>query len=257
KIPTAPPPPPPPPLLPPDGITGKEIEALTDKLTSDDPRIMNEARDELKEVGKPAVPYLMMTLVLEKTRSDVRYLICEILGEVRDERSKETLIKLLNDKEEHTASIASAAARALGKLGDISVIPHLIDTLKSNTTDIELRYECIRTLGILRAHQALPFLRPAITDTARTFLGYYVKAIAVQALGKLKDTQSVKHLIPLLKDTDIEPATDEPFVKYVVKALEQITNYPAGSFVRTDDKKKEAVIKKWEEWWQKNKKDYE
>ncbi|MBI5779553.1 MAG: HEAT repeat domain-containing protein [Planctomycetes bacterium] len=241
--------------LPPNGITEKEITDLIAKLSSNDLLVMNGARDELKEIGRPAAALLIKELA--KAKSDVRYLICEILGEIRDSGSVETLVKLLNDKEEHTASIASAAARALRKCADLAVIPHLMKAVTS--TDVDLRYEAVKTLGVLRAYQALPVIRPMITDTAKTSLDYYVKAAAVQALGKLKDARSVKQLVTLLDSPDIEAATDEPFVKYVTRALEQITGFQAGSFSRSDDKKKDAVVKKWKEWWEKNKnnKDYE
>jgi len=240
--------------LPPNGISEKEIIDLIAKLASDNPLITNETRDELKEIGKPAVPLLIAAL--EKAKPDVRYLICEILGEIRDERSVETLVKLLGDMDEHTASVASAAARALRNCADLAVVPHLMKAVTS--MDIDLRYEAVKTLGVLRAYQALPVIRKMITDTAKTSLGYYTKVAAVQALGKLKDARSVRQLIPLLKSNDID-ASDEPLVKYVIKALEQITNYQAGSFSRSDDKKRDSVVKKWEEWWGKNQnnKDYE
>ena len=241
--------------LPKDGITEKEIADLIAKLASDEQMVKNETRDELKEIGKPAV--MLLIKALEKSNPDTRYMICEILGEIRDERSVETLIKLLSDMDEHTSSVASAAARALRNCADLSAVPHLMKAVAS--MDIELRYEAIKTLGVLRAYQALPVIRRMITDTDKTSLGYYTKAAAIQSLGKLKDARSVRQLIPLLKSADIEPATDEPIVRYVIKALEQITNYQAGSFSRSDDKKRDAVVKKWEEWWEKNKnnKDYE
>ncbi|MEW6025832.1 MAG: HEAT repeat domain-containing protein [Planctomycetota bacterium] len=239
--------------LPANGITEKEITDLITKLSSDDLMVMNAARDELKEIGRPAVPPLIKALATAKP--DVRYLICEILGEIRDPGSVETLVKLLDDKDEHAASVASAAARALRYCADLSVIPHLMRVVTS--TDVDLRYEAVKTLGVLRAYQALPVVRRMVTDTAKTSLEYYVKAAAVQTLGKLKDRASARQLIGLLDNTDIEPATDEPFVKYIIKALEQITGFQAGAFSRMDDKKKDAVVKKWKEWWEKNSKDYE
>jgi len=241
-------------LLPKDGITEKEIIDLIANLSSGDHMITSATRDELKEIGKPAV--MLMIKELEKVKPDVRYLICEILGEIRDERSVAPLVKLLNDMDENTASVASAAARALRNCADLSVIPHLMKAIES--MDVDLRYEAVKTLGVLRAYQALPIIRKMITDTAKTSLGYYTRSATVQSLGKLKDTHSVRQLIPLLKINDID-ASDEPLVKYVIKALEQITSYKAGSFSRLDDKKKDIVVKKWEEWWEKNKnnKDYE
>jgi hypothetical protein len=238
-----------------DGITEKEIADLISKLSTDDPFVLDDTRNELIEIGKPAV--LLLHKTLETAKPDIRYLICEILGKIRDERSIEILIKLLQDKEEEMvgASVASAAARSLRYFADISVIPYLMQVTTS--TDITLRYESVKTLGVLRGYQATSIIRQLITDTAKTSLGYYVNASAVEALGKLKDTQSVKDLISLLKNSDIEEATDKPFVKYVITSLEQITNFHAGTFSRLDDKKKGEVIKKWEEWWEKNKKNYE
>ncbi|MEK7309232.1 MAG: HEAT repeat domain-containing protein [Planctomycetota bacterium] len=240
--------------LPPDGISEKEITDLITKLGQDDPMVTNEARDELKEIGKPAAALLVKALA--NSKPDARYLICEILGEIRDGSSVETLVKLLSDMDEHTASVASAAARALRNCADLAVVPHLMKAITS--TDIDLRYEAVKTLGVLRAYQALPAIRRMITDTVKNSMGYYVKAAAVQAIGRLKDAKSVRQLIALLDSSDID-ASDEPFVKYVIKALEQITNYQAGGFSRSDDKKKDAVVKKWKEWWEKNKnnKDFE
>jgi hypothetical protein len=231
-----------------NGITSKDISNLIDSLLSDDPMAVKDVRDELKEIGRPAVPFLIKAL--ESSKPEKRYLICEILGEIRDISSVGALVNLLNDQDEHTASVASAAARALRNCADLSVIPHLIKVVTS--TDIDLRYEAVKTLGVLRAYQSLPVIRRLITDTAKTSLGYQVKTAVVQAIGRLKDNSSVKNLIPLLKNSDFD-ASDEPFVKYVIKALEQITNYRPGSFSRTDDKKKEVVVKKWDEWWEKNK----
>lgn len=237
-----------------DGITQKEIGDLISQLSANDPMLIKDVRDELKEIGRPAVSLLVKALGTSKP--EVRYLLCEILGEIRDSGSVGALVGLLDDRDEHTASVASAAARALRNCADLSVIPHLIKAVTS--TDIDLRYESVKTLGLLRAYQALPVIRKVITDTSKTSLGYQVRTAAIQALGRLRDNSSVKNLIPMLKSNNSDSSGD-PLVRHVISALEQITGYQAGSFSRSDAKKKEATLEKWEEWWEKNRnnKDYE
>lgn len=245
---------PPKPAFEPAVILEKQVLALIESLTNNDPLITEESRRELLEIGRPAVPFLLKAL--ENAKPDLKYLIIEIISDLRDERATNLLIKFLSNKEDYTASVASVAARALGRIGNAIAIPPLMKVITS--TDVELRYESIRALGLLRANDALPLIREAVSDTAQTFMGYFVRTAAIQALGRLNDTASVKNLIPLLKNADIEPASEEPLVKYVIKSLEYITDFKTGNISsRTDSKKKEEVIKMWEDWWEKNKQNYE
>lgn len=237
-----------------DGVTEQEIDDLINGLSTDNQMDIIDARNELIEIGKPAVPALLAAL--DKSKYETKFLICEILGGIRDERAVQPLVKLLQEKDEHAASIASAAARSLRSFADNSVIPFLMKTVTS--ADVALRYESIKSLGILRAQQAIPLIRDYITDTNKTPLGYLVEAAAVEALGRLKDRSAAQRLIALLRNHDVEQASDEPLAGYAIKALERITNYQGMTFSRIDDdKKKEQVIKGWEDWWEKNRKDYE
>jgi len=236
------------------GITEQEISSLIAKLSNDDPIVSSDTKNELIEIGKPAV--LQLLDILEKTKPNTRHLICKILGSIRDDRAIPALVKLLENKEESLTSIASVAADNLKYFSDNSIIPYLMRVVTS--TDINLRYESIKTLGVMRANQALPLIREYITDTSKTSLGYLVQTASIEAIGRMKDTQSISQLIALLKNTDIEPANEESVAKYVIKALERITNHQEGVFTRMDEKKKkQQVIKKWEDWWEKNKNNYE
>ncbi|MBI4712606.1 MAG: hypothetical protein HY762_04805 [Planctomycetes bacterium] len=65
----------------------------------------------------------------------------------------------------------------------------------------------------------------------------------------------------IIRNSDVEEATDMPIARYVVHALIQITDYqtelPSIKLQNPDNtKKKEEIIKKWEEWWEQNKKGY-
>ncbi|MBI4835285.1 MAG: HEAT repeat domain-containing protein [Planctomycetes bacterium] len=229
-----------------------ETDTLIDQLLNDNPLVVEEARNELLEIGKRAVPALIMALENEKPR--LRYMVCEILTEIRDERALPVFIKLLTDKEEIGNSIASLAAKGLGKLGDSTAITPLVSSLP--TPDVELRYEVINALGILRAEQAIPLLLSAITDTAKTYSDYLVKCAAIEALGKLKSKDAVKRLINMLSDTETEPATDAPVLHYAIKALEKITDTSFGQILFNDKKKEKEIVKQWQDWWEKNKFSY-
>ncbi|MBI4712605.1 MAG: HEAT repeat domain-containing protein, partial [Planctomycetes bacterium] len=165
----------------------KEIPALINMLVNDDPLVQMEARQELLLTGrKTVVPFLLQSL--ENAKPELRYMIVEILAELRDEQSVPVLVKLLSDKDEHTTSVASVAARALGKIAEPSAISALLKTAVA--TDVELRYETIQALGLVLRGQditttqtAIPYIKAALTDTAKTFQGYLLKAAAVQSLG--------------------------------------------------------------------------
>jgi HEAT repeat protein len=171
-----------------------EISLLINQLLNDDPELVDEARAEILEIGRPAVPLLIKALKSDKPA--LRYMVCEILAEIRDERALPHMINLLKDKKEYTASIASVAARALGRLGEPSVIPHLMEAASS--PDIELRYEAINALGILRAQEAITLTLQVLTDTAQTFLGYQIRCAALQALGHLKNKTAVPEKLRLI-----------------------------------------------------------
>jgi HEAT repeat protein len=236
-----------------DGISDEEISALIGNLLSDNLLITNAARNELIEISKPAVPLLISAL--ENSRTKTRYLICEILGELRDERAIPAITKLLFPANNTDTGIAATAARNLRNFGNLTVIPSLIQVVTS--TDADLKYEAVKTLGALRARQALPQIRQLITDTAITSLGYTVKAAAVEAIGKLKDAYSLQRLIELLTTAETDETGTEAFSLCIIQALERITNHQEGSFSRLKKKNNELLIKRWSEWWEKNKKSFE
>lgn len=230
----------------------KEIISCINRLMDDNPFVHDEARNELLEIGKPAVEPLLEALSSEKT--DLRFMACEILAELRDERAIPALLKLLKDHNELGSSVASVAARALGRLGNPQVIPALRACLP--TMDIELRYEIIHALGTLRATDAIPQIIPLITDTARTRFDYSVRAAVITTLGKLKARDAVKELVKLLPDKDVETRTNTPIANYVIKSLEGITGVTQGPILTNDEKSKEELIKKWQDWWEKHKVEY-
>ncbi|MEK7450294.1 MAG: HEAT repeat domain-containing protein [Planctomycetota bacterium] len=234
----------------------KEITSLIANLTNDNPFTADEAREELLRIGQPAVPFLITAL--PGGNPELQYLVCEILAELRDHQAVAPLIHILqNEKGEYIEALAAVAARSLGYLADPAAVPSLMESLKSS--DVELRYESIRTLGILRAKEAAPEIIKALNDNALTVFGRLVKCAAIEALGRLQNKEAVKELMPLIKDQTVEEAMDEDkktVGEYVIKALEKITEHTEGSIHSADEKQKEEIIKKWEEWWNAHKTEY-
>jgi hypothetical protein len=229
-----------------------DTEGYIKLLTNDNPLTVEESRNELLKIGKRAVPDIIKYLSNENVQ--LRYMLCEILSELRDERSIPALVKQLSDKEEVGNSIASVAARALGLIGDASVITPLLKILP--TSDIELRYEAIKALGNLRAQEAIPVFISALTDTAKTDYNYFVRCAATEALGQVKAKEAVKNLMNLISDKDVEPATEKAIMYYTIKSLEKITGASFGPVMIKDDKKTQELIKSWQDWWEKNKTQY-
>ncbi len=239
---------------PPPVEIGKVIEAYLANLASADPVLASEAYDAIKEIGSPSVLALATKLQAKETSADARYLICDLLGELRAATAVPVLIPILKDPQEHVSSVASAAARALGLLGDASAIEPLREALKS--TDMELQYEAIRSLGNLRAVAAAPDLRKFLaSENKPTAYERYLSCAAIEALGRMKDKASVKEIARWIKSADKEPGTETYFSHYAIRALESITDLSHGSLT-TSNEERGKTEEAWSKWWDEHKKEY-
>lgn len=238
--------PPPPPVE-----IAKVIEGYIANLSSTDPVLASEAYDALLEIGGPAVLPLATKLQAADTSADAKYMICDLLGELRATTTVQALLLILKDPQEHVSSVASAAARALGLLGDASAIGPLREALKS--TDLELQYEAIRALGNLRAVDAAPELRKFLaSENKPTAYERYLACAAVEALGRMKDKASVKQIAAWIRSGSKEPGTERTFSHYAIRALESITDLNQGSLTTSDDERTKTEDA-WSKWWDENK----
>src|SRR4029453_12701908 len=116
-----------------DEILKQDVDNAIKKLASNRFTESFVAAEELKELGRRAVPALVAELNKKETKASVKRSLCEILGAIRDP-GKDVLSALtakLKDPDEFGTSIASSAARALTVIGDDSSIPAILETLKS------------------------------------------------------------------------------------------------------------------------------
>ncbi len=229
-----------------------EIQFYIRLLDSGNPYLDEWSRQNLIQLGSVAVPSLLTALENYKPRK--RFLICEILGRIRDPKAVPALIDHLEDSEANP-SVASAAARALGKLGDRRAIDALKDVLDSS--DVELQYNAIEALGHLRAKDAVNSLLEKVDSDRTTFYQLRVSNAAISALGSVRSKKPavLKKLKSILTSDDSsakEQATGLPTSYYVVRALEQIALKTNGPIMVSDSEEaqqtRQKTIDAWVSW---------
>lgn len=210
----------------------RDIERAIQDLASDQYVASWQARTDLVEIGREAVPYLLTALKDEKSAPMVRHMICEILGAIRDNRKEvvDALVAALDDKGDYGTSVASAAAAALAWVGEKSAAPSLLKTLQDKRTDTDkpLKYECIRALGIFRSKEAVETLRKALEDKKTTAVdpheegAHTIAAEAAAALGKIRSSEAVDDLGKILGDYTTDSFSEHTLAWHAAKALQRI-----------------------------------
>ncbi len=228
----------------------KEIQYYVKLLDSGNPYLDDWARRNLIQLGSTAVSPLLKALDRQPPRK--RFLICEILGEIRDARAVPSLINRLEDAEANP-SVASAAARALGKIGDQRAIDPLMNVL--DTPDRELLYNTIVALGKLRAKKAVDELIKKVDDNRKTFYKLRIGNAALSALGRIRSRKALKKIKSVLtseKASNVEDPTGLPVSFYAVRALEQIALETKGPVMvgggKDQKNTRQQTIDAWISW---------
>jgi HEAT repeat protein len=120
-------------------------------------------------------------------------------------------------------NIQKKAFISLGKIGDISVVPYLIKSLKFNSW--EVKNNSAQVLGKIGDSSAVPALIEALNDTDTYFLRY-----VAEALGKIAIKQPYLQLrgaIPVLKRLKRDRSDKANWPVYT-EALEAIERATAG-----------------------------
>ncbi|HTF56768.1 MAG TPA: type II secretion system protein GspG [Planctomycetota bacterium] len=240
----------------------RDIEKAVERLYSEKGNESDLARQELTDLGRRAVPRLLQELAGKgggdrKPNARVRRLICEILGESRDNSSPvlDALADRMNDTEEFGLSVAAAAAHALGRIADERSIPPLLKALNSKVAESDrwLKHSCIEALGILRAKEAVEPLLKALEDKGAAELGGYerrhlIRADAADALGLIHAKEAMKPLGKLLSDSEKNPSTNLQVAVHAARALERISGESKGTLVGSDVDIV-AGLDAWRKWW--------
>lgn len=252
-----------------DDLLKKDIAEAITRLGSERYTESYLALVELREIGRPAVPALLAELGKDNAAPAVKMAACEILGAIRAPESGVVarLTKLLEDDAEYGVSVASAAARALGMIGDPAAVPALVKTLTSKRADLDklLKYECIHALGVFRAKEAEEALRKSLEDKKQATVvtgdqdAPLIAAAAAAALGRLRSSAAVEDLGDLLTDTTRDPASGQTLGVHAARALRRIL---AAEFEGKDPKDEpragvlsgaaddvNKTLEAWKTWW--------
>lgn len=251
-----------------DEILKQDIDAALKKLGSDRYTESYVAREELVDLGRRAVPAVVAELNKKDAKPQVKRALCEILGAVRDPNKDAVaaLVAKLKDTDEYGTSIASAAARSLGSIGDESAVPALLEALKSKPaeTDRLLKYECIRALGLFRAKEAAELIRKALDDKKPASAGEnedapLIASASADALGLIRAQEAVEELGAKLSDLVSDPSSGQSLAVHAARALQRILEHELRGKAEKDDARAGALsgepedVKKtleaWQKWW--------
>ena len=165
------------------------IPALSAALNSYSEDIQHWSLQALTRLGPKGTPAILRAL--KSPNHDVRYFSCMALGDIKETQAIAPLIKALGDEK---WNVRKASSDALVKFGD-DIIP-LVDQVMNKTTDEDVRFWAIKTLGKLGAN-AQKLLLEAL-KTGNKQLRYVIAA----ALGESGDKRVIKVLISSLADPD-------------------------------------------------------
>ena len=157
----------------------RAVEPLIKSLGDHDKDVRNAAAAALRALGEPQWSELVKGDYDDFGR----------LGESKDARAVEPLIKALGDGE---VSVRWAAAEALGKLGDARAVEPLIKALGDGEGSV--RRAAAEALGNLGDDRAVEPLIKALGREGS------VRRVSAEALGKLGDVRAVEPLIKALGD---------------------------------------------------------
>jgi HEAT repeat protein len=109
------------------------INRLLDKLTIRDGIQRQDARQQLVDMGKPAVPYLIKALRSPNER--VRWEAAKALGQIRDPIAAPALVQTLEDDESAVRWLAAKGLIALGRAG----LGSLLEALEGHSDSLWMR----------------------------------------------------------------------------------------------------------------------
>jgi HEAT repeat protein len=133
----------------------------------------NAAVEVFIQFGKSAADPLLFSL--PRTDDDVKKLIIDTLGEIKDKKAIPTLVSLLSEQNEN---IAASAVEALGKLQDPETVPPLLAVLDRDNP--LLVFSAIKALELIGDQRAVEPLIGLLEKGA-------YKRVGLEALGAIGD----------------------------------------------------------------------
>lgn len=171
------------------------IIPLIAMLNSQNPIVLNNVKEALIAIGKPAVPHLIVAL--DHYEPVIRKNSINILSVTANKEIIPFIIKKLKDPSE---SVRIAAATALGKLGDESVVIPLLNIVNSQSG--LLRLEAVRSIGLIGKNAGEKAV-DILLNVVRSETGE-IQRETISALGKIGSNKATPILLGLLGKANLE-----------------------------------------------------
>jgi len=165
----------------------RAIPELVTMLIEDTPFVSQEAEKTLLSIGSTAVDILIEAM--SRKRREARRKVMRLLGKIGDERAILHLVPMLKSP---NILDRRDAIKALGSIGG-AAIPPLIEALKT-TPDRFTHIYLVEELG-KAGSTAVPYLLEVTTLPSKE-----ARRGAVEALGHIRDSAAVNHLVTLMSD---------------------------------------------------------
>lgn len=187
---------------------------------------------ELLRLGPAAVPRLLEEL--DAPSSQVRYIVVQLLGRLRDQRAVPFLVAALGDR---SAAVAGKAAWSLAEMRVPEALPALLEMAGHGTT--ERRRHALRALGFCHSYDWEPVLSSAAFEKVFAALGDTVAQVRIGALEGIRQfgyRRAAGEVVRMSRDPS-------PEVRYVaVQALGQIAAGVAPNAESLAPKRRGEVI---------------
>lgn len=151
------------------------VRPLIEALKEPDKFVPARVAEVLISLGSLTVPALVDEILSSGIDKQTCSFICEILGEIKDPRSVEALVFLLQD---NYPEVRAKAAEALGSIRNSEAVAGLTGALADTVWTVQI--QAAKALGAIADKEAIPALAVALEDSQ-----YGVRISAAEALAKI------------------------------------------------------------------------
>lgn len=216
------------------GLAGP-VEDLTLAAQKDAPEAVRMAAfDRLVDLGATDMAHVLKVSADDGADARERWVAVRVLGKIGGDRSREALLKLLEDD---MPAMRVAAAGALGDLGDGLACKPLAARISDPA--LLVRGGAADAVGVLGCENAVEALSEAVfsRDNYHRGSSLWVRRHFVEALGQIGDKAALPTLLRALDDADPEVAGA------AIGAMEGVARF-SYSQGRSADQEREA----WRRW---------